>query len=85
MEYQKSSKTAQLLENQILKTSSTLIPIVELDELKDEKKKVQELLVTKPESSAFSYFYSMIPKEILGIPVAEIRKDISEMSQLSSM
>ena len=83
MEYQKSSKTAQLLENQIFKTSSTLIPIA--DELKDEKKKERELLVTKPESSAFSYFYSMIPKEILGIPVAEIRKDISEMSQLSSM
>jgi hypothetical protein len=36
--------------------------------------------------SPFSYFYSFIPKQILGVPVSEIKKDLSEStSQIANM
>ena len=41
--------------------------------------------VDKQNKTTFSYFYSMIPNEILGVPLAEIKRDFSEMSQLGSM
>jgi hypothetical protein len=40
----------------------------------------------KMASSTFSYFYSILPKDILGVPVNEIKKDIADgQSQIKSL
>ena len=37
------------------------------------------------DSSPFSFFYSLIPKEIMGVPVSEIKRDtLNEMTNLTT-
>ena len=40
--------------------------------------------IEKNKQTTFSYFYSMLPNEILGVPISEIKRDISDISHLSS-
>lgn len=80
----KNSKTAQILENQKSSNSNKLSSNSSASSSTIETSDNTTSSITEY-SSPFSFFYSMIPKEILGIPVAEIKKDISDMSQLTSM
>jgi hypothetical protein len=50
------------------------------NQIKDKKSKEIE----KNKQTTFSYFYSMLPNEILGVPISEIKRDISDISHLSS-
>jgi hypothetical protein len=50
------------------------------NQIKDKKSKEIE----KNKQTTFSYFYSMLPNEILGVPISEIKRDISDISYLSS-
>lgn len=87
----KSSKTAQIIESQKntssnsnkisnVNTSASSNAISSISNSSEENPSE-----TSDYASPFSFFYSMLPREILGIPVAEIKKDISDMSQLTSM
>jgi hypothetical protein len=58
------------------------------------KKQQPEVTATEPtaakepttDSSPFSFFYSIIPKDILGVPVTEIRKDLADShTQITSL
>ena len=50
------------------------------NQIKDKKSKEIE----KNKQTTFSYFYSMLPNEILGVPISEIKRDISDISYISS-
>ena len=50
------------------------------------KKSATEFSSSYSSSSPFSFFYSIMPKEILGVPVVEIKKDLVDgRSQISSL
>jgi hypothetical protein len=84
MEYmtRKNSKTAQILEKQLVSNKLTT-SLANSKNNSEKKERLKESLQTD-DSSPFSFFYSMIPKEILGIPVSEIKRDLNEMTSLTS-
>jgi hypothetical protein len=82
----RAQKQSVSIASELEATALTTAPTTSTNHSKQQQLAAPVDSLSSSSMTSLSFFYSLMPKQILGVPVSEIKKDLSEStSQIASM